>query len=58
MLIFKRSKAGLNSEFFFSKAGCQINAKGPSLPDYLPIAGEREQIILFLSQRALVQIET
>ena len=39
--IFKRSLAGLYSEFFFSKAGCQIKALEICLPYYLPIAGGR-----------------
>ena len=37
-VIFKRSKAGLDSEFPFSLIGCQFKAKEPSLLYYLPIA--------------------
>ena len=40
--IFKRTlNPGLNPEFSFSSAGCHTNAKKPSLPYYLPIAGWR-----------------
>ena len=39
--IFKRSLTSLNSEFSFSKISCLIKAEEPSLPYYLPIAGER-----------------
>ena len=39
--IFKRSLTGLNSEFSFSKTSCLTKAEEPSLPYYLPIAGER-----------------
>ena len=37
----KRSLAGLNSEFSFSKTSCLTKAEEPSLPYYLPIAGGR-----------------
>ena len=39
--IFKRSLAGLNSEFSFSLTSCLTKAEEPSLPCYLPIAGGR-----------------
>ena len=39
--IFKRSLAGLNSEFSFSQTSCLTKAEEPSLPYYLPIAGGR-----------------
>ena len=39
--IFKRSKVGLSSEFSFFLTSCQIKAKEPSLPNYLPIAKRR-----------------
>ena len=38
---FKRSLAGLNSEFSFSQTSCLTKAEEPSLPNYLPIAGGR-----------------
>ena len=38
---FKRSLAGLNSEFSFSQTSCLTKAEEPSLPYYLPIAGGR-----------------
>ena len=31
----------MNSEFFFSQTSCLTKAKEPSLPSYLPLAGER-----------------
>ena len=37
-LIFKQSKAGLNSEFSFSKTDCLIKARKFRLPYYLSIA--------------------
>ena len=39
--IFKRSLTGLNSEFSFSCTSCLTKAEEHSLPNYLPIAGER-----------------
>ena len=39
--IFKRSLAGLNSEFSFSKSSCLTKAEEPNLSYYLPIAGGR-----------------
>ena len=39
--IFKRSLTGLKSEFSFSYTSCLTKAEEPSLPNYLPIAGER-----------------
>ena len=39
--IFKRSLAGLNSEFSFSKTSCLTKAEEPSPSYYLPIAGGR-----------------
>ena len=39
--IFKRSLTGLNSEFSFSWTGCPTKVKEPSLPDYLPVTGDR-----------------
>ena len=39
--IFKRSLTGLISEFSFSQTHCHTKAEEPSLPYYLPIAGER-----------------
>ena len=39
--IFKRSKAGLNSEFSFSYTGCLTKTREPSLYNYLPLVGER-----------------
>ena len=45
--LFKRSITGFNKEFSFSLIGCATKAKEPSLPFYLPIAGER--IIRFIS---------
>ena len=39
--IFKRSFTDLNTEFSFSLNGCNAKAKEPSLPNYLPIAGEK-----------------
>ena len=33
--IFKRSTAGLNSEFPFSKSACLAKAKEPNMPHYL-----------------------
>ena len=39
--IFKRSLAGLNSEFSFSLTSCLTKAEEPSLPNYLPIAEGR-----------------
>ena len=54
--IFKRSLAGLNSEFSFSKTSCLTKAEEPSLPYYLPIAGGR--IIGFIPfPRVLVLFE-
>ena len=38
---FKRSLAGLNTEFSFSWTSCLTKAEEPSLPYYLPIAGGR-----------------
>ena len=53
---FKRSLAGLNSEFSFSLTSCLTKAEEPSLPYYLPIAGGR--IIGFIPfQRVLVLCE-
>ena len=53
---FKRSLAGLNSEFSFSKTSCLTKAEEPSLPYYLPIAGGR--IIVFIPfPRVLVLCE-
>ena len=37
----------LNWEYSFSYTGCVTKAKGPSLPNYLPIAGRKEWFILF-----------
>ena len=37
-IFFKRSLAGLNSEFSFSLTSCLTKAEEPSLPYYLPIA--------------------
>ena len=37
--IFKQITTGLNSDFSFSKTGCQTKAKEPDLPYYLNIAG-------------------
>ena len=51
--IFKRSWTGLNLEFSFSKTSCLSKAKEPSLPYYLPIAGER--IIGFISSSVVCQ---
>ena len=39
---FKLSKACLNSEFSISWISWLYKPKEPSLPDYLPIAGEEE----------------
>ena len=39
--IFKWSLTGLNSEFSFSQTSCLTKAEEPSLPYYLPRAGER-----------------
>ena len=39
--VFKRSLAGLNSEFSFSWTSCLTKAEEPSLSYYLPIAGGR-----------------
>ena len=39
--IFKRSLAGLNLEFFFSKTNCHTKDEEPSLSYYLPRAGRR-----------------
>ena len=39
--IFKRILTGLSSEFSFSQTNCPTKAEEPSLPNYLPIAGER-----------------
>ena len=36
---FKRSLAGLNSEFSFCETSCLTKAEEPSLPYYLSIAG-------------------
>ena len=44
--IFKQSLTGLNSEFSFSSTHCLTKAEEPSLPYYLPLAGER--IIRFI----------
>ena len=53
---FKRSLAGLNSEFSFSLTSCLNKAEEPSLPYYLPIAGGR--IIGFIAfPRVLVLCE-
>ena len=38
-VIFKQSKAGLNSVFSFSSTVCRTKAKEPSLPYYLQISG-------------------
>ena len=38
---FKRILIGLNSEFSFSKAGCHVKVKEPSLHNYLSIARGR-----------------
>ena len=38
---FKRGLTGLNSEFSFSYTSYLTKAEEPSLPYYLPIAGER-----------------
>ena len=38
--IFKRGLTGLNSEFFFSLTSFLTKVEEPSLPYYLPIAGE------------------
>ena len=39
--IFKRSLAGLNSEFSFSWTSCLIKAEEPSVSYHLPLAGGR-----------------
>ena len=36
--IFKRNKAILNSQIYFSSTSCSTNAKEPSIPNYLTIA--------------------
>ena len=54
--IFKQSKAGLNSEFSFSYSGCLTEAKEPSMPYYLLIAGERTDGLMPFP-RTLVQSE-
>ena len=41
--IFKRSKAGLNLVFSFSKISCLNKAKEPKLPYNSTIAGERTE---------------
>ena len=41
MSIFKRCLTSLNSEFFFSNAGCLTKAKELVCPTYLPIDGRR-----------------
>ena len=47
---------GLNSEFSFSKTGCLTKAEKPSLPNYLPLVGER--IVGFIPfRRVLVLCE-
>ena len=54
--IFKRSLAGLNSEFSFSETSCLTKAEEPSLSYYLPIDGEI--IIRFITfPRVLVLCE-
>ena len=54
--IFKWSSTGLNLEFSFSLTSCLTKAEEPSLPYYLPIAGER--IIGFIAfPRVLVLCE-
>ena len=56
---FKRSKAGVNSEFFFSETGCLTKAKGSNLPYYLPIAGGRNDgFIPFLMTSAWSETQT
>ena len=39
--IFKQSLTGFNSEVSFSLTSCLSKAEEPSLPYYLPIAGQR-----------------
>ena len=55
--IFKRSKAGLNSEFSFNSTGCLTKAKESNLPHNLPIAGKRTDGFMPFA-KALVQSET
>ena len=55
--IFKWSTAGSNSVFSFSQISCLTKAKEPSLPYYLPIAGEKTDGFLFF-QRSLAGSET
>ena len=57
--IFKRSSTGLNSEFSFSLTACYTKAKEPSLPNYLPITGERIiGCLLFLRVLILCERQT
>ena len=51
----KRSSTGLNSEFSFS--GCLAKVKEPSLPYYLPIAGERVEFVPFPRVLALSEMQ-
>ena len=51
--IFKRSLAGLNSEFSFSKTSCLTKAEEPSLPYYLPIAGGRIRVLVLCEMESV-----
>ena len=56
--IFKQSKAGLNSEFFFPQTGCLTKAKEPNLPYYLPIVGGRKDGFMPLCCKKIMDFYT